>query len=225
MLGPTLFLKQKPRVARGSVFYLRSPEPGPVGVNVDPLGERLGMSVFPEAFLPLLGAVEPVVPVTLPVGFTDEPVVAPLVPVVGTPVLCASANVLESAKVVASAIVVSFMCFPSCRFDNRQPHRQFYRSLNSSLSVRSRKAFHMSQSLDAPAIFLIDAARNDLQRIVRQRPLQRLGFVPWRAHPRVPFFRSRVNLEKLGFSVDAGCPFRPPALLKSGLLAAPSCDA
>jgi hypothetical protein len=32
-------------------------------------------------------------------------------------------------------------------------------------------------------------------------------------------------LEKSGFSVDAGCPFRPPALLKSGLLAAPSCDA
>jgi hypothetical protein len=36
------------------------------------------MSVFPEAFLPLLGAVEPVVPVTLPVGFIDEPVAVPL---------------------------------------------------------------------------------------------------------------------------------------------------
>src|SRR3981081_1725294 len=69
---PIIFLK-KPRVARGSLFYLRSPEPGPVGVNVDPLGERLGMRVFPEAFLALLVAVEPVVPVTLPVVFTDEP--------------------------------------------------------------------------------------------------------------------------------------------------------
>ena len=35
-------------------FYLRSPEPGPVGVNVDPLGEALGARVFPEGF-PTLG--------------------------------------------------------------------------------------------------------------------------------------------------------------------------
>lgn len=35
-------------------LYLRSPEPGPVGVNVDPLGEALGARVFPEGF-PTLG--------------------------------------------------------------------------------------------------------------------------------------------------------------------------
>jgi hypothetical protein len=111
-----------------------------VGVNVDPLGEPLGMSVFPEAFLGPLGAIEPVVPD--PVMFIDEPVVVPLVPVVGTPVpvvgtpaVCASANVLESAKTVASAIVVRFMSCPCCRFDKRQPHRQFNRSLNSFLSA------------------------------------------------------------------------------------------
>jgi hypothetical protein len=32
-------------------------------------------------------------------------------------------------------------------------------------------------------IFLIGAARHDLQSIIRQRPLQRLGFIPGRAHP------------------------------------------
>jgi hypothetical protein len=111
-----------------------------VGVNVDPLGEPLGISVFPEAFLGPLGAMEPVVPD--PVVFIDEPVVVPLIPVVGipvplvgTPAVCASASVLESAKAVASAIVVRFMSCPSCRFDKRQPHRQFNRSLNSFLSA------------------------------------------------------------------------------------------
>jgi hypothetical protein len=123
-----------------------------VGVNVDPLGEPLGISVFPEAFLGPLGAIEPVAPD--PVVFIDEPVVVPLVPLVGTPVpvvgplipvagtpvVCASANVLESAKAVASAIVVSFMSCPSCRFDNRQPDWQFNRSLNSSLSAAEAPA-------------------------------------------------------------------------------------
>ena len=91
---------------RGLLFYyLRSPEPGPVGVNVEPLGERLGISVFPEAFLALLGAVDPVVPDTLPLVFIDEPVLVPLIPVVEPPlVVYASANVLESAKAVASAM-------------------------------------------------------------------------------------------------------------------------
>jgi len=172
--------KKAPRRA-GLSFYLRSPEPGPVGVNVDPLGERLGMRVFPEAFLALLGAVEPVVPVTLPMVFTDEPVPVPLIPVVGTPVVCASANVLESAKVVASAIVVSFISFPSCRFESRQLLRQFYRSLNSSLSApEAAKLFTCHRALmlqqsplielhlsGARDIFLIGTARNDLQRIVR----------------------------------------------------------
>jgi hypothetical protein len=30
--------------------YLRSPDPGLVGINVDPLGLRMGARVFPEAF-------------------------------------------------------------------------------------------------------------------------------------------------------------------------------
>ena len=64
----------------------------------------MGISVFPEAFLALLQAVDPVVPDTLPLVFIDEPVLVPLIPVVEPPlVVCASANVLESAKAVASA--------------------------------------------------------------------------------------------------------------------------
>jgi hypothetical protein len=108
------FLRVDPAFARGFLFYLRSPEPGPVGVRVDPLGDRLGRRVFPDAFLALLGAVEPVVPDMPPVVFIDEPVVVPLIPVVELPlVVCASANVLVSANAVASAIVVNFMSCPS----------------------------------------------------------------------------------------------------------------
>jgi hypothetical protein len=113
-----------------------------VGVNVDPLGDRLGRRVFPEAFLALLGLVEPVEPDMLPVVFIDEPVVVPLIPVVAPPaVLCASANVLESAKAVASAIVVSFMSCPSCLLDKRQPHRQFYRSIKFFFKRDAAKLF------------------------------------------------------------------------------------
>ena len=66
----------------------------------------MGINVFPEAFLALLQAVDPVVPDTLPLVFIDEPVLVPLIPVVEPPlVVCASANVLESAKAVASAML------------------------------------------------------------------------------------------------------------------------
>jgi hypothetical protein len=134
--------------------------------------------VFPEAFLALLGAVEPTV--ADPVLFTDGPVVGPLipvvaVPVVGTPVLCASAKVLESAKAVASAIVASFMGFPSCRFDTRQPHRHFYRSLNSSLSATeaakpftSRSALMLQQSSSI-------ACHSTFSRLDFARSLERFG--------------------------------------------------
>jgi hypothetical protein len=37
------------------------------------------------------------------------------------------------------------------------------------------------------AIFLIRAARDDLERIVRQRSLQSLRLIPRRAHPHVVF--------------------------------------
>jgi hypothetical protein len=99
-------------------FYLLVPEPGPVGVNVEPLGEEFGPSVLPEGLAVLFGLLmvppAPELPVVVP--FIEEPVVVPLAaepPAVelppAEPPLCASANVLESAKAVASAIVVSFI--------------------------------------------------------------------------------------------------------------------
>src|ERR1700704_5070637 len=99
------------------LFYLRSPEPAPVGANVDPLGLRMGARVFPEAF-PTLGPVTaPVVPGVLHVGvlFTDEPTDgATDEPTDGAttdppPKVCATASVLVRENAVASAIVVSFM--------------------------------------------------------------------------------------------------------------------
>jgi hypothetical protein len=100
---------------------LARPEPGPVGVSVDPLGEALGASVLPEGFVGLLLTTGGRV-FALPVPFVDEPVVVPLtepltdeplpMPVFppGEPLLvCASASVLESASAPANAIVMSFM--------------------------------------------------------------------------------------------------------------------
>ncbi len=90
--------------------YLLRPEPAPVGANVDPLGEALGAKEFPEGFLVLFVPILEL-PVVVPVA---EPVLAPglagaeLPTDVPAPV-CASANVLESANAVASAMVVSFM--------------------------------------------------------------------------------------------------------------------
>jgi hypothetical protein len=101
------------------------PEPGPVGVKVDPLGEPLGASVFPDGFVVVLGmlpvprawpTVEPGgFPIAFP--FTDEPAVVPVVaeppalepPPDTPPLLWASAKVLESASAPANAIVMSFM--------------------------------------------------------------------------------------------------------------------
>jgi hypothetical protein len=104
------------------VSYLARPEPGPVGVKVDPLGEPLGASVLPEGFMVLLGPVvvprlaEPVVP---PVGLplVDGPLVVPPAaepppetpPAEPPPLVCANAKVLVSASAPANAIVVSFM--------------------------------------------------------------------------------------------------------------------
>jgi hypothetical protein len=101
--------------------YLATPEPGPVGVKVDPLGDELGASVFPEGFVGL-GVATPglVAPVALPVvvPVVEEPVAAPLMdpaggglpmPLVPLLLLCASASVLESASAPANAIVTSFM--------------------------------------------------------------------------------------------------------------------
>ena len=108
--------------------YLLRPEPGPVGVSVDPLGEEPAPMVLPDGFMVVLGpgAVERVAPVPIPVVVLpgvvapiDEPVLlvlplaaappeaepAPAEP----PLLCASANVLDSASAVANAIVETFM--------------------------------------------------------------------------------------------------------------------
>jgi hypothetical protein len=124
--------RKKPRGKAGlfvhcrCLIYLLRPEPGPVGVKGDPLGEPLGASVFPDGFVVVL---EPLVRPTVEPGglaiedpFTDEP--APEVPPVAEepaevppevpppaalPLLWASAKVLESASAPANAIVVSFM--------------------------------------------------------------------------------------------------------------------
>jgi hypothetical protein len=104
-----------------SSVYLPMPDPGPVGANVDPLGEALGPSVLPDGLWVLFGLAGPrglepgALPVVVPL--VDEPVVVPLaagLPAAELPPaepvpLCASANVLESANAAASAIVASFM--------------------------------------------------------------------------------------------------------------------
>ncbi len=108
-------IKEAPHFAGLLIIYLPMPEPGPVGANVDPLGEALGPSAFPEGLWVLFGlagprVVEPAVPVVVPM--LDDPAVP--VPVTELPPaepvpLCANANVLESANAAASAIVASFM--------------------------------------------------------------------------------------------------------------------
>ena len=100
------------------------PEPGPVGVRVDPLGEALGPSVLPDGLWVLPGPVAGAVagdPAVLPVvvPLVDGPAVVPLAagglpvaelpPAEPLPPLCASAKVPESANAAANAIVASFM--------------------------------------------------------------------------------------------------------------------
>ena len=104
------------------------PEPGPVGVSVDPLGEEPAPMVLPDGFVVVVepGAVErdapepvvvPAAPIPVPVPLTDEPAPAPPAappeaepaPPAPPPPLCASAKVLVSARAVASAIVEIFM--------------------------------------------------------------------------------------------------------------------
>jgi hypothetical protein len=108
--------KKGPAFREALFLYLPIPEPGPVGVSVDPLGEALGPSVLPDGLWVLFGlagavAVDPAVLPVVPV--VGEPVVVP-VPVAELPPaepvpLCASAKVPESANAAANAIVVSLM--------------------------------------------------------------------------------------------------------------------
>jgi hypothetical protein len=90
-----------------------------VGVKVDPLGEALGASVLPEGFMVVVPGLVDALPVVVPV--VGEPLGLPLIaglpvpppaaePGAPTPPLvCASANVLESASAPANAIVMIFM--------------------------------------------------------------------------------------------------------------------
>jgi hypothetical protein len=85
------------------------------------LARRWVRGVFPDGLWVLFGEVTeaPAFPVVLP--FIDEPIELPLaaeppaaelppaVPPAEAPPACASAKVLESAKAVANAIVLSFM--------------------------------------------------------------------------------------------------------------------
>ena len=116
---PRRVRKKSPARMRGFLYYLLKPEPEPVGVSVEPLGEALGPRVFPDGLWVLLGEVTeaPAVPVVLPLDV--EPVALPVAaepaevppeaPLDEAPPACASAKVLESVKAVASAIVLSFM--------------------------------------------------------------------------------------------------------------------
>jgi hypothetical protein len=67
---------------------LLRPEPGPVGVNVDPLGEPLGANVFPDGFMVVLEppAAPLVRPTVEPGGLLIEVPVADE-PVLGAPEL------------------------------------------------------------------------------------------------------------------------------------------
>ena len=154
---------------RGSLLffsnYLPRPEPGPRGVSVDPLGEAFGASVFPDGFIVLFGLVlgeplEPAEPVALPVVplFVDEPIVDPVAEVPPAeepppaappaPPPCASANVLESANAIASAIVLSFMASSFSSFREAPTRRPFARSINSSSRDRSRQKLDASTPRD-----------------------------------------------------------------------------
>lgn len=58
-------------------------------------------------------------------------------------------------------------------------------------------------------IFLIRAAHHDLQRIIRQRPLQCLCFIPRRAHPYVALLIGRqeaINEVRAGDRLGLGAP-------------------
>jgi hypothetical protein len=99
-------------------IYRPTPEPGPDGPKVDPLGEAFGPSVFPDGLMVLLGAVVVAaprlpelppapVPVVVPAPLADEPPTPELAP--AEPPACANANVLDSDSTVARAIVVIFI--------------------------------------------------------------------------------------------------------------------
>jgi hypothetical protein len=48
--------------------------------------------------------------------------------------------------------------------------------------ISSASVFHRYPSCCSP-VFHIPAAHHQRDRVIRQRPLQRLGLIPWRVHP------------------------------------------
>jgi hypothetical protein len=59
-------------------------------------------------------------------------------------------------------------------------------------------------------ILLVDATGDNLQRVIRQRPLQGLRLVPWRANPHVALFggredhRHRLRMDRCDHGVRCG---------------------
>jgi hypothetical protein len=156
------------------VFYLRTPE-------VLIVGAALGTpKLFPKA-LPTAGALGrgAAGPVFRHVGTTFvEPTVAGYEPTEGAttdpypavPSVCASANVLVRVKAVASAIVVTFMSCPSCRWmgDNRivcstVPLKSSLSAMQAAKPFTSRRAESSSNRLPSRVIRLrccdLDVAR------------------------------------------------------------------
>jgi hypothetical protein len=70
--------------------------------------------------------------------------------------------------------------------------------INGILANANRSIRNRLPSSRRCLIFLIRTARDDLQGIIRQRPLQRLCLIPWRAHPDVAFL-SVVRITGIAF--------------------------
>ena len=111
--------------------YLLVPEPGPVGVTVEPLGEEFGPSVLPDGLMVLFG-LAPAPPVVVPSmelpvvvelpavppavelppaepAAEPPPAAPPPAPPAPPPPPCANAKVEPRARTDARAIVVVFM--------------------------------------------------------------------------------------------------------------------
>jgi hypothetical protein len=89
--------------------------------------------------------------------------------------------------------------------------RRVSRGFRPGIVIGHRKrAASRDRSRGGGLVFLALATRHDLQRIVRQRPLQRLRLIPWRAHPDVSFFvgrqdhRHRLRVDRLHHRVRRG---------------------
>ena len=90
---------------------------------------------------------------------------------------------------------------------SKQPELALHRS---GTRVAAPNARACERLLGRRPIFLVGPARYDLERLVRQRPLQRLGFVPRRAHPNVALFIGRqdhrhcLRVDRLDYRVGRG---------------------